>query len=690
MSVFSDIKPRNRASRNAFDLSRRSVFSTKAGQILPVFVQPTLPSSHYRLDMQQLLRTQPLQTAAFTGFSINYDFVFVPYNHLYSSFNQFIAQRQNKNLANQPSYQTVPVFDFSSFIKYLLPYALYDFYMAQFPFEAWLKQCPQELELVYCTLHNTTCPNYSSALEVFRTLDMLGYGNFLPLLKKTADVFNTYLVDTSHVSVHYENDYELFLEVLNNWVQVHGFVHFFTDWLSLCQQFLAASGGSYDFYIDDYLSDLKSPTLWPVLAYNKCFYEYYRNSYYDLTFDLYDEGYGLLRSYDYVQLFNYDDYTSSFSLDVFRRLVAMFSVKYHAYKRDLFTGVLPSTQFGDVSMMLSSDEFANLIVRNDGDAAGSANGVFIKPNRASLSTGQTASIALSSTADAIPSRQAKFKFDPAIAISVLESRRADAMQRFKERMMRAGDKTKDVFVAHGWTKPKSESAFEPVFLGSFDGRLDINPVAATTDSSAVNLGQLGANGVSTVNGSRIDFDCSDFGVIIGLMYIIKDAEYDAYGVERAWNLVEPFDFPYPELQNISLAPVVRGQLIALGTPNASAYVNEKYNTVLGYLPRYMEYKTAIDKVHGEFYSSSPFANQGYSDYDISNLPIVKGEFSSWVSPRQSLFGATNKDFLYQSPSCVDGVFYAASTALQSTDQFLVNAYFRCHAVEPLSVIGLPI
>ena len=91
--VFANLKPKNTVDRNGFDLSRRSVFSAKCGQILPVFCQATIPDSEYKIDVKQLLRTQPLQTAAFTGFSINYDFFFVPNNYGYTSFNEFISFR---------------------------------------------------------------------------------------------------------------------------------------------------------------------------------------------------------------------------------------------------------------------------------------------------------------------------------------------------------------------------------------------------------------------------------------------------------------------------------------------------------------------------------------------------------------------------------------------------------------------
>lgn len=683
MSVFSDLKPRNTVSRNGFDLSRRCVFSSKAGTIKPVFVQPTLPNSRYRINVNQLMRTQPLQTAAYSGASINYDFVFVPLNHLYSSFNQFIGQRQNKNLVYQPSNTRVPRFDLGSFLGYILPLAIYEYLCSSFgSVDEFYAEVNRQKPGFY---HNSNIPspfidtlphdpNQGLYLDIVSQLDMFGYGNFLPLVKTWASAFISYEGYTdlgdlvSFITSNYDASKSLRYQRYVNIIEI------IIDDVNGSSD---VGGKNFNYFIPSGIY----PNLWPALAYNKAFYEYYRSSYYDLDFEAAEyfrqsNESGRI-SYDYVQLFNFDDWNDNFveSCDEFecRRLCAIFCSKNHLYKRDLFTGVLPSTQFGDVEVMVDNRDWMKLIVSNNGDRSSNL-----------VVTSNTSSVSISGATSNYP--RSDFRFDPALAISVLESRRADAMQRFKERMMRAGDKTKDIFKAHGWNEPKSESSFEPVFLGSFDGRLDLNVVAATTSvADGQDLGQLASNGTAVVNGSEIDFNCSDFGVIIGLCYILKDAEYDSYGLERHLQLTEPFDYPYPELQNISLGPIVRGEMINYGDGQAD---EAKFNHVLGYLPRFMEYKTALDKVHGEFYSANPFVDH---DFPTRNLfDVVRGVFSDWVSPRQHYTDMTSKQFLYMSNSVFDNIFYQSANQLQETDQFLFNAYFKCTAIEPLSVIGLPI
>lgn len=698
-SVFSNLKPRNTVQKNGFDLSRRSVFSTKCGQILPVFCQATLPDSEYRIDVKQLLRTQPLQTAAFTGFSINYDFFFVPNNYSYTSFNEFISQRQDERHVGQPPYTVLPKFNFRGFMNRLIPCCIFDYIASQYLGVNIGYESEQGTSPDYGFLIGTpNAPWCSVSLEVLRSLDMMGYGNFLPLVKLCAETLWVALDGPGTIV----DSYDVFINELLN--RTYTLVPSFSGFNDLNSFIFAITTCTNQALLDIGLRGFSTefpdihPTLWPFLAYNKAFYEFYRNIYYDdefgIKFNFRKDGIdiGSLRNYHYVDIFNFDDWTSEFDilslweLDTshkFERLLAIMVPKYHLYKKDLFTGVLPSTQFGDVSTMVDDRSWLNLYVKNTGST--SPADIYLNIDRPTLDPNQVSRVGLSNLPTDNPpyAQYSQFRFDPALAISILEQRRADAMQRFKERMLRAGNKVKDVFKAHGWSEPYSANEANPFFIGTFDGRLDINTVAATTQSDEVELGQLGATGTAVVNGSKLRFKSHDFGYIVGVMYIVKEAEYDAYGVEKQHTLTDPFDYPYPELQNISLAPV---DVLDLSTYLRFTLNGLNASPILGYLPRFMEYKTAVDKVHGEFFSAPIWpTDMGGTDYNRGY-----GVFSDWVTPRFDINNFSSVSFLYQSPTCADNVFKVQSNALQSTDQFLVNCYFDVMAVEPISVIGLPI
>lgn len=709
MGVFSELKPKNNARKNPFDLSCFSTYNAKCGMALPLKFWPTLPNSEYELDLKALMRTQPLNTAAFAGFTFNYDVVWTPYNDHYSSFNQFIAQRLNKQHTTQPDITFIPSFELSTFIGSLINLGIWDFLRSEVTIDTMVKYHDSQLWQFNVnpnyTMYSEHLPEESMILSCFRSLDLLEYGNFWALLKQIVKVVKLFLdnectyVDSEQKQLPYIFRYAAFLKndgirTIPDLTNGIDFMVSLTILMSDTNAFVTSpnSNGILKLMTGKSLYDLIVSSqveldLWSIMCYNKAWWQFYRNEFYDekFKFFLWQNNGTLSTQVDYVTMFNCDDVQGTlvatpgaYNPD-FERLVSMFCVKPHQYKKDLFTGLLPSTQFGSVSVASADDIFAKLISNSGSSTAVSLvdRQVFNSPSGGDFNV-----LSSHGSSSKITSGD-KFKFDPAPMISVLELRRADSLQRFKERMLRAGNRTKDIFEAHGWEQPMSEKAFEAEFYGTFDGRLNINVVASTNDSQEVSLGQLGANGVGAIGGNKIRFKSHDFGTLLVIAYITKDAVYDAYGVHKSHTLLEPFDFPYPELQNVSLSPIARENL----------FVNKDSNTaILGYLPQNMAYKTANDLVHGEFFTV-PFADfdiyTTLNDGDYGQFDVM-GIFSNMVTPRLDISEPNALSFFYIQPSCADNIFVVLANGLQDSDQFFGNVHFDLKAVQPLDVIGLPI
>lgn len=709
MGVFSEIKPKNSARKNPFDRSCYSSYNTKAGIILPLQFWPTLPSSEYSLDLKALMRTQPLGTAAFAGFSINYDVVWTPYNDHYSSFNQFIAQRLNKQHTTQPDINSIPHFQLINFVELVVQLAVYDYINTSLSLDQrqrYHDDQQYDITMPYsvASLFAEHMPLESIPLGCIRTMDLLNYGNYLPLVKACAAAINQWFDDVDF----YEDasDYNLPLAIrlqayLKNGLDPDGHIaaisgqdlrmHFSNLNSALhTLVFSTLPDKNYVKFMNLLPAENYYVDLWSIMCYNKAFWQFYRNEYYDIDYVFFQTSQTKVKlSCEYVTMFNCDDINAALVNSVTGgldsagiRLLAMFAVKPHQYKKDLFTGLLPSTQYGSVSTVFTDTDFHKLI----GNVTSGDVSLSVKQVSGIQSTQSTLdNIYLSKSS---VSRQDvvsdKFKFDPALAISVLELRKADALQRFRERMLRAGNKTKDIFQAHGWDEPYSEKAFDVQFLGTFDGRLDINVVAATAETSnegnTTNLGQLGANGIGAIGGSTVHFQSHDFGCLMVVAYITKDAVYDAYGVDKSHTLLEATDFPYPELQNVSLAPVTEDQLNLYH--HGGSYNNHK--NVLGYLPQNMCWKTANDYTHGEFFTVNPFDTE-----NLSNITPV-GIFANMNTPRLDIFNGKSLQFFYIQPDCADNIFVVNADGTQSTDQFFANVRFDLKCVQPLDVIGLPI
>lgn len=75
--------------RNGFDMSQRRIFSSPCGMLLPTYTDFANPGDKYRLNSRSFVRTEALQSAAFTRLRAHLDWFFVPITQIYSLWNEF-------------------------------------------------------------------------------------------------------------------------------------------------------------------------------------------------------------------------------------------------------------------------------------------------------------------------------------------------------------------------------------------------------------------------------------------------------------------------------------------------------------------------------------------------------------------------------------------------------------------------
>lgn len=88
-NIFSKPKPQHSGGRNGFDLSFHRTFTAPCGMLLPVAKDFAYAGEKYRLNSQLMIRTQPLQTAAFMRLKAHVDWHFCPMPHLFRPWNEF-------------------------------------------------------------------------------------------------------------------------------------------------------------------------------------------------------------------------------------------------------------------------------------------------------------------------------------------------------------------------------------------------------------------------------------------------------------------------------------------------------------------------------------------------------------------------------------------------------------------------
>lgn len=600
--------------RNFFDLSQRHIFSAKAGQIIPVCCVDTVPNDKFEIDMMSVARTMPLNSAAFTRLKLNFDWVFVPYRVLWSRFNEFIAQRNDPRSA---LYGTRSMDNPNMTPMYVPNISLADMFQAG--------QGDGSPDFM----------GFSKSQNCQRLMDMLGYG------------------DPRHS----------------------------TSW-----------------------DGTAKVNLWHFLAYQKACAQFYRDSVHDPLEDAF--------------AFNVDDVqgTSVENSDIksvrsYLELYPIFKLNYRPWKKDIVTGTMPTMQYGAVSAVPLSADLSGTVSIPFVEDTTSLSEDYWKGNARGLTTNvttPTSNSAVQAVNDGTNSagniildksgsyfntlqiRQSHKHPDGTVTFSsgsdtlfdIIQLRKAEAIQKWKERTLRAGYHTDKQFVAHYGVSADEDGRWVSDFIGSYDSYVNISEVITTANNNPVeggtdmnnNVGDIAGKGIGLTQGDKLHFETNQFGVLMCLFSAMPEADYASYGLDANNTSIERFDYFTKEYENLGL------EAVPVSIYNLFKDSDDVPSTQLpfGYGPRYWKYKTALDKVHGEF--------------NYQSDPTRAGSLYDWATPRRDLTEVNDLPTLaayYINPRILDSIFTVEANDQQNTDQLIINAFCEVKALRNMSVIGLP-
>lgn len=696
-AVSALLKPTSQHGRNDFPLDNKHVYSIKAGQITPVKCLHYEPGTYFDIQVSDFSLTFPMQTAPFLRGRKEFAFYSVYYNAVWSLFNQYQGTRSDpktsafgqapKLVEPRMSLQGIFTALLSQFFFYtcrtiIIPRLLeldgqtiedmdsdFDSAPLENPFHCFASYGSDLYYTIDVTGLDGNCNFYSveKGANIFSTqnfitqaeyckdivghwriynwlrkLDMLGYGNYYPLFKDVEQ----YLIT----------------EVPNQSTK-DGLLSFFNTIISTFGTRLESIYKS----VVDGTTYYKKVNLYPLLAYNSVFYHMFRNSYYDLNY--YTHDYSL----DFVSVSNDSTnpdnqvWLSDFSL-------RFLDIEYHQWKKDTFTGVLPDTQFGavaslDFSSDVTVDKMVTTNVTQNNFLSAHSNGKLLITNPQVTATSNTTL-----------SGSALGSFD------VIALKRAEMLQDYRQQLMRAGNKTSDVFRAIYGGSPSSEHEDDiiPRFLDTFGEDIFVDPVQSTANTGSENpngqLGDIAARGKLNGQSGHIKFNAgSNFGCILCLTYMVPEAEYNSYMFDKHIFELTPEQHYIPQLENYGLDNIMSDELNCL-LPAASIHS-------LGFGPRYYHKKSEVDQVHGAFVSVAGSSALFPVDGKQSQF---YGDFNNWVSPRsdmQNRQSTSLRDF-YINPSVLDNIFVRAAGADIADDQFICNTYFNIKSTKMMSKIGL--
>lgn len=421
-------------------------------------------------------------------------------------------------------------------------------------------------------------------------------------------------------------------------------------------------------YTQKYRFDL-NVSIFPFLAYKKFCQDYFRYS-------QWQDSSPYLWNIDYYtgahqQLFS----SIPAANDSYWKNNTMFDLEYCNWNKDMFMGVLPDTQFGDVASIntggLKSQELY-VEARISSSATSRAYlGDPITPSGSGFSVNAGTSAAKSNPLlVTMPSVAASF--------DVLSLRRGEALQRWKEISLNVPQNYRAQIKAHFGVDVGENMSGMSTYIGGDSSSLDISEVVNTNLQSGDSQSEavIAGKGVGSSQGSE-KFEARDWGILMCIYHNVPLLDYVSSAPDPQFFVSQNTDLPIPELDSIGMQSIPISMFSNGDNELVTGFGSSDFT--MGYLPRYYSWKTSYDYVLGSFTTTE-------KEWVAPITPAIWKNMLSTVSTGSS---SIVYNFFKVNPSVLDSIFQVNADSKWDTDPFLINCAFDVKVVRNLDYSGMP-
>ena len=642
---------RNHPSRSGFDLSRRMIFSAKVGEILPVYWTKVLPGNYYEIKHQNFTRTMPVTTPAFTRIREYFDWYYVPLRLLNKNVPPSLFQLSDQPVQATSITESRPVLEnfpytTSSMFGHLVNIAWYN-----------EKYIPGASDNFPNSILNMFGFKVSACMA--KLWRYMRFGNFI-------DPANDVTPKVSQVRYSSAG--------------------------------LTTKHDAFTF-VDSVAVDLS-----PFLSYQKIYQDHFR-------FEQWEKAEPFCYNTDYYpgtgDLFSQFSDTWANHFEAAQKYVRgnnVFTLRYCNWMKDIFQGVMPSSQLGSVAAIpvQTSNDFTPAtfpvqwysgsgIVNPSPNPNGDLKAYYQKGG----ASGDPSKTFVLQSPDPVPSVDGMYtagvrpytvqSFNA--EVSVLQLRLGEALQKYREVSQCAGQTYREQLYAHFNVKLSKALSDLSYHIGGSSANIDISEVVNQNLSDANAQADLKGKGVGTGRSSE-RFKADEHGILMCLYHAVPLMDYVPTGVDPQLLDVAMTDYPVPEFDSIGME-----SLSAISMWNAPLSIGNSSNTVLsptkfllGYVPRYIAYKTAYDVVTGMFETTQ---TNWVSAYGPAYLSKYFTSFFSDPDTTVDVASTITYAFFKCNPHILDSIFGVECDSTWDTDQLQVNAYFDVSVVQNLDYNGMP-
>lgn len=625
-----DLDLKHNPKRNGYNLGKDILFSAKPSELLPVWHRSVLPTDNFKIRVKHKTRTKPVNSAAYTRIREYFDFFFVPYSFLWKNAKQVHTQNTTNSVAAVSPYSNLSVGNYVPQIAIDSIYGISSYINSEIP------------PSIFTKLNSkfTGASDYfgfNRACQMTKLLNYLGY----PHITQS---------DLEFMVAPLEGNLSRFDNgVFGNWVQ-------------------------------------HRVSLYPLLAYNAIYYTFFRNKIWETN-----QPYNY--NVDYISNVGIISYDTT-SEQRFWDNPTLFDMKYSNFPKDLFFGILPDSQEGEVSLADVD------IVPTDDSRFSDKVDVFVKDSTGQdvaptmKSTGGTTSTSVLyeleaqylGSGDGVDGSKLYTRVNDLTKslqgkLSILELRKASFIQRYRE-IIGSGDLDyqKIIYKLFG-VEISNEQEGLPVYLGGDTSDINISEIV-NNNLSGDNEAVIKGKGETSATTSEIEFTNpnKEYGIIMCIYHAQPQVLYALDNMHFDVAKVDADDYANPVFDQLGFEEIPN----QFFTTNRNS-VNLNNNGMLGYTTRYFEYKMDVGRVMGSFKVDVENGNtQGWIapvTEDLLMLPTGQ-------RPVESIYNV-GVNFFKMSPRILDPIFTVKADDYVTSDPLDVFANFEVHAVRPLDYHGFP-
>lgn len=215
--------------------------------------------------------------------------------------------------------------------------------------------------------------------------------------------------------------------------------------------------------------------------------------------------------------------------------------------------------------------------------------------------------------------------------TINDLRRANALQRFLEKLARGGSRYVETIYAMFGVKSPDARLQRPEYITGVKTPIAISEVLNTTGTEQNPQGNMAGHGIAAGQGNYGSYFVQEHGLIMCMTSVMPRTAYQQGIPKMFLKTTSPYEYFFPDFAHIGEQEVKNKEIFAFQGATGDA--------TFGYTPRYAEYKVAPSQVSGDFRTSLAFWHMGRI---FASAPALNAEFVE-CTPREDVFAVTDPE-----------------------------------------------